>query len=414
MPALEPNTLSRRRLAELLAEARARTVLLVSSLTEERMQLQPDDAVKPVLRELEQLVRFEQQWLAEGSGKEGAANPISDFGSYDAWFDAMVEVRQRSLERLDCVDDQASPLSVEHRCRLVLEHEYRRGEAILETLQLLPDYRAPRRTTLPRGRRLADPGIMARFPGGTIPVGAPAPGWPDEDPIRPVELRPFWIDVMPVTNGDFITFMAAGGYMTSDFWSDEGWSWVRAAQIRMPRHWFWDEGSWWTRWMDRSRPLDLTHPVACVSCYEAEAFARFVGKRLPTEVEWEAAASWDPETQGRRLYPWGNMLPSPNVANLDQLAFDTAEGGAFPGNLSPIGCYGMIGDLWEWTAGVSVPNADPASADTGLLQDSQSPAAVLRGGSWATRPGAARVTARRFASPSARHLFSGFRCAHDA
>ena len=391
MPGMEQSTLSRRRLTELLAEARARTILLVSPLSEEELHDQPDDAVNPVLHELEQIVRFEQEWLA-------GSTTVSSIGSYDEWFDIMLEVREASLERLESVDARESQ-PVEQRCRLVLEHEYRRGEAILETVQLRPDYRAPRRTALPRGRRLADPGIMARFPGGTVPIGAApdAPAWPDEQPADHVELRPFWIDVMPVTNGDFITFMAAGGYMTSDFWSEAGWDWVRANQVRMPRHWFWDEGAWWTRWMDRASQLDLTCPVGCISWYEAEAFARFVGKRLPTELEWEAAASWDPETGSRRHYPWGSMPPSLNVANLDQLAFQTAEVGAFPGNLSPIGCYGMIGDLWEWTA-----------------SDLKRGAAILRGGSWATRPGAARVSARKCASRSARHLFSGFRCAHDA
>jgi len=212
-----------------------------------------------------------------------------------------------------------------------------------------------------------------------------------------VELGPFWIDVMPVTNGDFVTFMAAGGYVTSDFWSEDAWRWVRSTQGQMPAHWFWDDGRWWTRWLDRMAPLDLTCPMACVSWYEAEAFARFVGKRLPSELEWEAAASWDPEVQDRRVYPWGGMPPTPNVANLDQLAFQTAQVGAFPGNLSPIGCYGMIGDLWEWTGSAFLPGEQ-----------------VLRGGSWATRPGAARVTARKAAPRSARHVFSGFRCAHDA
>ena len=404
MPVLEPSTLSRRRLAELLAEARARTILLVSPLSEENLHDQPDGAVNPVLQELEKIVRFEQEWLA------GSATDFS-IGSYDEWFDTMLQVREVSLERLESVDDRESQ-PVEHRCRLVLEHEYRRGEAILETVQLQPDYRAPRRTALPRGRRLADPGFMARFPGGMVPIGVPpdTPAWPDEQPADHVELSPFWIDAMPVTNGDFITFMAAGGYMTADFWSDSGWEWVRANQVRMPRHWFWDEGAWWTRWMDRASPLDLTCPVGCISWYEAEAFARFVGKRLPTELEWEAAASWDPETGSRRLFPWGSMPPSVNVANLDQLAFQTAEVGAFPGNLSPIGCYGMIGDLWEWTA------IQPAASTPDMSARKVEPkpqSAVLRGGSWATRQGSARVTARRCAPPSARHLFSGFRCAHD-
>lgn len=401
MSLLELSAISRRRLAELLAEARARTVLLVSPLSDDEMRIQPDDAVQPVLRELEQIVRFEQQWLTQGAALDRTDNALPAIESYDEWFDTMMEVRQRSLEQLESVDEQTSVPLVEYRSRLVLEHEYLRGEALLETLQLQDGYRAPRRTTLPRGRRLADPGVMARFPGGSIPLGASSEStaWSDELPAHDAELAPFWIDVMPVTNGDFITFMAAGGYVTSDFWSDAGWEWVRASQVQMPRHWFWDDGRWWTRWMDRMMPIDLTCPVACVSCHEAEAFARFVGKRLPTELEWEAAASWNPEVQERRDYPWGNMPPTPNVANLDQLAFQTAEVGAFPGNLSPIGCYGMIGDLWEWTGTVAM---DLPTGDR-----------VLRGGSWATRPGAARVTARKAADPSARHIFSGFRCAHD-
>jgi len=393
MPTLQPSTLSRKRLAELLAEARARTVLLVSPVSEEGMHAQPDEAVRPVLQELEEILRFELEWLAEP--EQGSGESVPGCGSYDEWFDAMLEIRERSLERLESVHGLGSLPSIEDRCRLVLEHEYRRGEAILETLQLQPDYRAPRRVALPRGRRLADPGIMGRFPGGTVPIGASAETrvWPDEAPLDRVHVDPFWIDVMPVTNGDFITFMAAGGYMVTDYWSDEGWQWVRSNGVRTPRHWFWDEGAWWTRWMDRPTLLDLTCPVSCVSRYEAEAFASFVGKRLPTDLEWEAAATWDPESQDRRHYPWGSMAPSLNVANLDQLAFETAEVGAFPGNLSPIGCYGMIGDLWEWTA---------------------SPAGVLRGGSWATRPAAARVTACKSSPPSARHIFSGFRCARDA
>ena len=389
MLALESNTLPRKRLAELLAEARSRTILLVSPVSDDSLNAQPDPAVHSVLQELSDILRFEDQWLAQGV--EDPDYLAFAPNSYDEWFDAMVELRERSLERLELMHDSGSVLSLEQRCRLVLEHEYRRDEAILETLQLQPDYRAPRRTALPRGRRLADPGFMARFPGGTVRLGMTDPAWPDDEPAQEIKLDPFWIDIMPVTNADFITFMAAGGYMTAELWSAEGWDWARANQVRTPRHWFWDDGGWWTRWMDRDMPLDLACPVGCISRYEAEAFAAFVGKRLPSQVEWEAAASWDPEVQEPRHYPWGSMAPSPNVANLDQLAFQTAEIGAFPGNVSPVGCYGMVGDLWEWTADNT-----------------------LRGGSWATRPAAARVTARRSASPSARHLFSGFRCAQDA
>ncbi len=166
MPTLQSSTLSRKRLAELLAEARARTVLLVSPVSEVGLHARPDEAVGSVLQELGQILRFELEWLAQ-EPEGGGAESLPSFESYDEWFDAMLEIRERSLEQLESLHDLSSSPSMEDRCRLVLDHEYRRDEAILETLQLQPDYRAPRRVLLPRGRRLADPGIMARFPGGT-------------------------------------------------------------------------------------------------------------------------------------------------------------------------------------------------------------------------------------------------------
>jgi iron(II)-dependent oxidoreductase len=403
---------TRRVFTELLAEARARTLLLVSPLSNEEMSRRPHPAVNCVLAELERIVRFEERWLLDASRD-------SSIGTYDEWFDSMMDVRQRVLERLGEADLEAGRMSLVGRYRMVLEHEYQRNEAILETLQARGEpYHLTQHRKLPKGRRLGDPGFMVRFPGGTVEIGGTEElsVWSEERPLHRVKLEPFWIDVMPVTNGDFLTFMAAGGYGSHEVWTDEGWDWVRAAQIRMPAHWSWRDGAWWSEYMGHAAPLDLTRPVAQVSCYEAEAFARFVGKRLPSEFEWEAAAGWEPEAQTRRHYPWGSMAPTPHVANLDQLAFQPAAVGAFLGNVSPVGCYGMIGDLWEWTSSEFLPypgiQENPISVPplTGYSKDHR----VLRGGSWATRPGAIRITFRRPGSPESRHMFSGFRCARNA
>jgi gamma-glutamyl hercynylcysteine S-oxide synthase len=417
-----PITPTRRAFAELLAEARARTVLLVSSLREDQLVWQPAPELGSVLSELDRIVRFEQQLLLDESKHQphlqhrspGSQQQASS--SYDEWFDQMTDVRQRVLQELEHADvnEQGSG----ERYRRVLEHEYRRGESILEILQSLGDpYRPVQARRLPRGRRLADPGAMARFPGGVVEIGADPQlsPWPEERPVHRVELAPFWLDVMPVTNGDFMTFMGQGGYSIREVWSDEGWQWVRESQIGMPQHWVWQDGEWRSRRMGRESPLDFTAPVCHVSWYEAEAFARFVGKRLPTEMEWEAAAAWDPETQSRRHYPWGNMPPSPHVANLDQLAYGPAPVGALPGNLSPTGCYGLIGDVWEWTASafLSYPGFEEQPS-SGMQPRFGRHARVLRGGSWATRSGAVRATSRRSEQPEARYLFSGFRCARDA
>lgn len=402
---------TRRGFTELLAEARARTILLVTPLSHEEISRQPDPAVESVLSELRRIVRFEAQLLLN---QAGGYNPAS----YDEWFDTMMDVRQQVLEGLDQADAYLDRLSVGERYRMVLEYEYQRGEAILETLQMQGDPYSPiHYRELPRGRRLADPGVMARFPGGTVEIGADqASVWPEERPLHQVELEPFWIDLMPVTNGDYMTFMAAGGYESRDIWSEEGWYWVKESQARMPRHWTWQDGAWWSSWLGHDAPIDLTCPVSQVSFYEAEAFATFVGKRLPTEVEWETAAGWDPEAQTRRHYPWGNMPPTPNVANLDQLAFEPAAVGAFPGNVSPLGCYGMVGDLWEWTSSELLPYPSSGSDSTSAVPQPRfsTGSRVLRGGSWATRPGAIRISVRRPGAPEARHLFSGFRCARDA
>jgi len=180
-------------------------------------------------------------------------------------------------------------------------------------------------------------------------------------------------------------------------------------------YWRWEDGGWFTRSMDRAGPVPPSHPVCHVSFHEAEAFARFVGKRLPTELEWEAAASWDPSNGTRRTYPWGEQPPSKDLANLDQLSFGTRPVGSYPRNVSPLGCYGMIGDVWEWTSSdfgpypgyQSFPYQEYSEAFFGTEYK------VLRGGSWATRPGAIRTTFRNWDYPVRRQIFSGFRCARD-
>jgi gamma-glutamyl hercynylcysteine S-oxide synthase len=218
-----------------------------------------------------------------------------------------------------------------------------------------------------------------------------------------------------VTNGDFLGFIAAGGYSRPEFWSDAGRRWLAESGAQAPKYWFSSEGDWMTRVMDRTGRVDPRHPVCHVSWYEAEAFARFAGKRLPTEIEWEAAASWDPATGRKRVFPWGDEPASPELANLDQLGFGTAPVGAYRSNVSPIGCYGMIGDVWEWTS--SDFRAWPGFEAFPYREYSEvffgDEYKVLRGGSWATRPGAARNTFRNWDYPIRRQIFSGFRCARD-
>jgi iron(II)-dependent oxidoreductase len=229
-------------------------------------------------------------------------------------------------------------------------------------------------------------------------------------------VRPFFIDVHPVTNGEFLRFMEAGGYTTPDHWSEAGRVWLAESGVRAPKYWYEEDRRWMTRVMDRSAPVDPRHPVSHVCYHEAEAYARWAGKRLPTEIEWEAAASWDPAAGAKRIFPWGDEPASPELANLDQLGFGTAPVGVYPRNVSPIGCYGMIGDVWEWTSSSFGPwpgfEAFPYEEYSAVFFGDDYK--VLRGGSWATRPGAIRNTFRNWDYPIRRQIFSGFRCASDA
>jgi iron(II)-dependent oxidoreductase len=259
---------------------------------------------------------------------------------------------------------------------------------------------------------------MVRFPGGTIEIGTDdrSEAYDNERPPHRVEVPPFFIDAHPVTNGDYLRFMNAGGYTRPEYWSEPGRRWLAESGAESPKYWYHTDGWWMSRVMDHGRPVDPTHPVCHVCWYEAEAFARFAGKRLPTEIEWEAAASWDPASGRSRRFPWGDEPADGDLANLDQLGFGTAPIGAYPRNVSPIGCYGMIGDVWEWTASDFRPwpgfEAFPYKEYSEVFFGDEYK--VLRGGSWATRPGAVRNTFRNWDYPIRRQIFSGFRCARDA
>jgi iron(II)-dependent oxidoreductase len=334
----------------------------------------------------------------------------------------MDEIRGRVLARIASADlDDANPLLRDgYVYRMVLQHEYQHNETILQTLQLKlgAPYAPPARFDLPSAPTAIPPAGMVRFPGGRIEIGTDdrSEAYDNERPHHLVEVRPFFIDVHPVTNGDFLRFMEAGGYTRPEHWSEAGRRWLAESRAQAPKYWFAGDGGWMTRRMDRTGPVDPGHPVCHVCWYEAEAYARFAGKRLPTEIEWEAAASWDPAAGRKRLFPWGEEPASAGLANLDQLGFGTAPVGAYPRNLSPIGCSGMIGDVWEWTASDFRPwpgfQAFPyREYSEAFFGDEYK---VLRGGSWATRPGAVRNTFRNWDYAIRRQIFSGFRCARDA
>jgi gamma-glutamyl hercynylcysteine S-oxide synthase len=425
-------------IAQRLSEARARTLLLIAPVTEADLRLQHDPLMGPILWDLGHIAHFEELWLIDNlrdgirfSEMPGMFNPFEhprrvrgalELPSLAQLLDTMRDVRARVLAALELAsfDERAGRLLHDaYVYHMVLQHEYQHGETILQTLQLKQGepYRAPRAAAALPARMEIEPGRMVCFPGGTVELGTAdrRAAYDNERPRHAIELKPFLIDVAPVTRAEYLAFMEDDGYRRRALWSDAGWAWLEEADVAAPMYWSRADGGWIVRALDRTEPAAAAVPVCHVCYHEADAYARWAGKRLPTEAEWEAAAVWDPAAGRARAFPWGDAEPGPLHANVDQLAFSAMPVGAFPSNVSPIGCYGMIGDVWEWTSSDFGPYPGfevfpyPEYSEVFFGTEYK----VLRGGSWATRPGALRTTFRNWDYPIRRQIFSGFRCARD-
>jgi gamma-glutamyl hercynylcysteine S-oxide synthase len=218
-----------------------------------------------------------------------------------------------------------------------------------------------------------------------------------------------------VTNGAYLAFIDAGGYDEPRWWSAQGWAHRQERGLTAPRFWEREGDRWWRVRFGIRELVPPREPVIHVSFHEAQAYAAWAGKRLPTEPEWEKAARWDPATGRSRRFPWGDEEPGPEHANLGQRHLRPAEAGAFPRGASPLGVHQLIGDVWEWTSsdfggypGFTVfPYPEYSRVFFG------SDYKVLRGGSFGSDPVAVRGTFRNWDYPIRRQIFAGFRCARD-
>jgi len=414
-----------------LSDTRVRTLALVAHLDDDALERVHSTLMSPLVWDLGHIAAFEDLWLAHrGAGLELLRPDLAEV--YDAFetpragrgelpylrrADALAylaDVRERVLER-----GPRDPFLLE----LVLRHEQQHTETMLQTMALarLP---APPRAAQSSPRPPAGAALtgleLVEVPAGRCTIGASADGfaYDNERPRHAIELAAFRIGRTPVTNGAFAEFVAAGGYRRPEWWSREAWAWKEQYDIERPAGWTSDGRE---QRMDRCEPLDPRRPVVHVSWFEADAFARAHGARLPTEAEWEKAATWDRETGTARPQPWaGADAPSEEDvaahANVDQRSFGAVPVGTHPHSASPAGCLGMIGDAWEWTAGAfdGYPGfrAHPYREYSEVFFGGEY--RVLRGGSWATRARVATPTFRNWDHPQRRQIFAGLRIAKDA
>jgi iron(II)-dependent oxidoreductase len=373
--------------------------LLVEPLADEQLNTVYSPILSPLAWDLGHIANFEELWLVQ---RVGGREPMD--GELGRFYDAienprkirnelpilrgddlrsyMDEVRTRTLDVLAAVDltRNDDPLLVDgFLYEMLIAHEHQHHETMLQLLQMVDGYEPARVDGTVAGEPVVHGPEMVRVERGTYEIGAGPAGfaYDNERPRHEVELEAFEIDRAPVTNGAFADFVADTGSEPPLYWERDGDGWV-------------------TTNYGRRAPLDPAKPVIHVSWHQADAFARWAGKRLPTEPEWEAAAAGADRDR----------------ANLDQLAFGCAPAGAYADACADCGAVQMLGDVWEWTGSdftaydgfEAFPYPEYSEVFFGDTYK------VLRGGAWATRRDVIRTSFRNWDLPERSQIFSGLRC----
>jgi gamma-glutamyl hercynylcysteine S-oxide synthase len=347
--------------------------------------------MSPLVWDLGHIAAFEDLWLCRETGLDLLRADLADL--YDAdetprsarghlpyprrgeATEYMRAVRERALAHLD----EVSPFVGE----MLVQHEHQHNETMLQTLQLAePGVYSPARAS--RDGQAAAGAVEIEAGPFELGDGGDGFAYDNERPRHTVSLDAFRIDRAPVTNAQFLDFVMDGGYRRAELWSPEGWELRVSEGWERPLYW---TGEGRVRRFDRFVDLEPDLPVMHVSWFEADAFARWRGARLPTEAEWERAA----------------VELDPQRGALDQLGFGPGPAGPF------------VGDCWEWTA--SEFGGYPGFVANPYREYSEvffgGGYRVLRGASWATRTRVARVSFRNWDHPQRRQIFSSFRCVED-
>ena len=449
-------------LIEALKETRARTLELVGDLSEMQLMGPRLQIVNPLRWEIGHLAWFQEFWILRHLGKQPAileqGDALYDSArvAHDTRWDLplletgktlayMSQVLERVIEQTDYGSlgpRDAEGYDLGYFLNLVLLHEQMHDEAITYTRQTL-SYAAPsisiavsRSDDLAVGNKERSLKQVppqtdiyltrdAEISGGTFSLGSASEqgfAFDNEQPAYEVEISPFGISRTAVSNGEFKHFVEDGGYGLSELWTAAGWHWRTSVGAEHPVSWRREgNGCWLRRNFDEWIALDERLPVIHVNWYEADAYCRWAGRRLPTEAEWEMAASAEPAQEDRgltchkRRYPWGRDSPMLERANLDWRAMGCVPVDALSAGDSAFGCRQMIGNVWEWTASDFRPYPGFVA---GPYKEYSAPwfgdHKVLRGGCWVTRSLLIHNTYRNFYPPHRRDVWSGFRtCAQQ-
>jgi len=448
----------RERIAAELAAARDRTTLLTTIVDEADLVRQHSPLMSPLVWDLAHVANQEELWLLREVGGRTPMHPEID-PLYDAFEHPRAkrpslpllqpdearsyghEVRGRVMDLLNRIDfnriegpeaprqggwGAGAPHAGGHRgvgprglaefaFGMIAQHEQQHDETMLATHQLRAG--AAVLSAPPPPPAPADAAALPAevyVPGGPFTMGTSTEPWAldNERPAHVVDVPAFYLDTTPVTNAAYADFIADGGYDDPRWWTAEGWAHRQRAGLRAPLFWRW-EGEWVRVSFGIANPIIPNEPVLHVCWHEADAYARWAGRRLPSEAEWEKAARYDPVSGRSRRYPWGEETPSPSLANLGQRHLAPAPAGSYPAGEAPSGARQLIGDVWEWTSSDFLPYpgfvAWPYKEYSEVFFGPEYK--VLRGGAFGVSPVACRGTFRNWDYPIRRQIFAGFRTA---
>ncbi|MEV8094604.1 ergothioneine biosynthesis protein EgtB [Kitasatospora sp. NPDC085879] len=436
----DPATLREAIATELLA-ARDRTAGLTGCVDDRDLTAQHSPLMSPLVWDLAHIGNQEELWLLRNVGGHDPMHPEID-PLYDAFEHPRAErpslpllppdearryaheVRGRVLDLLEASPLEGAPLlDAGFAFGMIAQHEQQHDETMLITHQLRQGaavLAAPPPPPATTDRLPAE----VLVPAGPFTMGTDTEPWAldNERPAHEVDLPAYWLDTVPVSNAAYQAFVEDGGYREPRWWTPAGWDHRRKADLTAPLFWSREGGQWLRRRFGTVEPVPPDEPVLHVSWYEADAYARWAGRRLPTEAEWEKAARFDPATGRSRRFPWGDEQPAAEHANLGQRHLQPAPVGSYPAGTAPCGARQLIGDVWEWTASDFSPypgfTAWPYKEYSEVFFGPEYK--VLRGGSFAVAPVACRGTFRNWDYPIRRQIFAGFRTAltagtaHDA
>ena len=429
-----PEPLSGEQLAEWVTDARSRTMELVADLDDEQLVGPQLASVNPLIWEIGHLSWFSERFVLREALQEAPilrqADAIYDSGAipHDTrWYlqlpsreqtlAYMAEVRDRTVERL--LDPRCTDV-VRHLALYAVLHEDVHTEAITYTRQTL-GYPPPRLPGLSGTTPVdVDAGALpgdVDVPGGTHLLGALRSdpfAYDNEKWAHPVQVAAFSMARAPVTQAEYAAFVDDGGYTRPELWG-AGTDWLRTSGASAPVYWRRSGGGWQRRHFDIWVDLEPHRPVSSICFWEAEAYCRWAGRRLPSEVEWEVAAGAEPAADtfavARREHPWGAAATTPEHANLEWRADGPVDVAAHAAGDSAFGVRGLFGNVWEWTASTfsPYPNFESDAYGDNSVPWFAEGRKVLRGGSWATRPRYVRVPYRNYFPPERRDVLAGLR-----